>query len=116
MYEYRTTILRHLDADTSWVNVDLGFDTHIKISVRWAGINAPEMSTSEGVSARKALVDRLPEGSTCTLRTIKDKKEKFGRYLGIFIDAGGNNLNDWLIEQGHAAHYGKEAHANNLET
>lgn len=109
MYEYRATILRHLDADTSWIRVDLGFDTFIKISVRWAGINAPEMSTSEGVVAREVLIGKLPEGSECILRTIKDKKEKFGRYLGIFIHPDGTNLNDWLITNGHAVIYSKEA-------
>ncbi len=108
--------MRHIDADTSWVLVDLGFDTQTKLTIRWAGINAPEMSTPEGVTARKALLKKLPEGSQCLLTTIKDRKEKFGRYLGLFTDAEGTNLNFWLVEQGHAAHYGQEVHANNLET
>lgn len=111
MFEYRATILRHVDADTSWVSVDLGFDTHMKLTIRWDGINAPEKHTPEGQAARRALLDKLPEGSTCLLRTIKDRREKFGRYLGRFFLEDGTNLNEWLVEQGHAVVYGKEENA-----
>ncbi len=92
----------------------MGFDTHTKLTIRWADINAPEMSTPEGITARKALLERLPEGSTCILRTLKDKKEKFGRYLGIFMLEDGTNMNEWLIEQGYARVY-KEVHESHLE-
>ncbi len=93
------------------MSVDLGFDTHTKLTIRWAGINAPEKSTPEGEAALTALRVVLPEGSTCTLKTIKDKKEKFGRYLGTFFGQDGTNLNRWLVEHGHAGEYGKEVHA-----
>lgn len=97
--------MKHVDADTSWVMVDMGFDAHLKLTIRWANINAPEKRTPEGEAARKALLERLPEGSTCILQTLKDRKEKFGRYLGIFIHPDGTNMNEWLIEQGHATVY-----------
>ncbi len=87
------------------MSVDLGFDTHTKLTIRWAGINAPEKSTPQGVAALESLRVVLPEGSTCTLETIKGKKEKFGRYLGTFFDEDGVNINEWLVENGHAQPY-----------
>ncbi len=105
MYEYRATILRHIDADTSWVSIDLGFDCAIKLTVRWARIDAPEMSTQEGEDALAYLQEMLPEQSRCTLRTIKNKREKFGRYLGEFILEDGTNMNDWLVKEGFAKPY-----------
>jgi micrococcal nuclease len=37
-----------------------------------------------------------------TIKTIKDKSEKFGRYLGIIIKEDGTNINEWLINEGLA--------------
>ncbi len=105
MYEYRATILRHLDADTSWVSIDLGFDCAIKLTIRWSGINAPEKNTTDGEAALNFVRMMLPEQSRCTLRTIKDKREKFGRYLGEFILNDGTNLNHVLLQEGFAEPY-----------
>ncbi|MDP9353969.1 MAG: thermonuclease family protein [Chloroflexota bacterium] len=105
MYEYRATILRHIDADTSWVSVDLGFDCAIKLTVRWARINAPEKNTTDGEAALHFVRMMLPEQSRCILRTIKDKREKFGRYLGEFILNDGTNLNEVLLREGFAEPY-----------
>jgi micrococcal nuclease len=49
--------------------------------------------------------DKLREqilGKEITLKTIKDNKEKYGRYLGIIIKSDGTNINDWLISEGLA--------------
>ncbi|MDP9367678.1 MAG: thermonuclease family protein [Chloroflexota bacterium] len=102
MYEYRATILRHIDADTSWVSVELGFDCAIKLTIRWARINASEKNTTDGEAALHFVRLMLPEQSRCILRTIKDKREKFGRYLGEFILNDGINLNDVLLQEGFA--------------
>ncbi len=108
MYEYRATILRHLDADTSRCEIDVGFDITIKLTIRWEGIDAPEVSTEGGKVAKAALLEKLPEGSVCTLRTAKLRREKYGRYVGTFISNDGANLNDWLVQNGFAQVY-KEA-------
>jgi micrococcal nuclease len=42
------------------------------------------------------------------LKTLKDKTGKYGRYLGIvYLYENGDyvNINDWLIENGHAKKY-----------
>ncbi|MDP9368292.1 MAG: thermonuclease family protein [Chloroflexota bacterium] len=105
MYEYKCTILRHIDADTSRCEIDVGFDITAKLTIRWEGIDAPEMSTEDGNVAKAALLEKLPEGSVCTLRTTKLRKEKYGRYVGTFISKDGINVNDWLVKEGFAKLY-----------
>ncbi|MDP9356197.1 MAG: thermonuclease family protein [Chloroflexota bacterium] len=85
--------------------MDLGFDCAIKLTIRWARIDAPEKSTQEGKDSLTYLQAMLPEQSRCTLRTIKDRREKFGRYLGEFILEDGTNMNDWLVQEGLAKPY-----------
>ena len=108
MYEYRATIIRHIDADTSHVEIDLGFDQSVKKTIRWAGIDAPERWTESGKIATAAISQMLPVGTSCTLKTIKDRKEKYGRYLGVFIREDGTNLDEWLAKQGHVVIYGED--------
>ena len=46
------------------------------------------------------------EGKKVLIQTIKDRKEKFGRYLAeIWLEADDGsrvNINDLLVQQGHA--------------
>lgn len=42
MYEYRCEIVSVVDGDTMHLDVDLGCDAHILMTVRLTGINAPE--------------------------------------------------------------------------
>lgn len=104
MYEYRCEVIRVLDGDTIWANVDLGFDIHVKDTIRLAHINAPELSTTEGDLAKAALGDLLSSGPLI-LKTIKDRKEKYGRYLGVIINGNGVNVNDQMVKEGHAEPY-----------
>jgi micrococcal nuclease len=102
---YRAVVLSHHDADTSHIAVMPGFDLTINLTVRWAGINAPEISTPAGKTSLAWLNEQLPAGSTVTLQTIKDRKEKYGRYLGTFLDGTGVNINQAMIEAGMAVAY-----------
>ena len=95
------------DGDTVTVDIDLGFSVSLKQqSVRLARINAPEVrgsSAEAGIKSRDALRDKVL-GKTVLLRTIRDSREKYGRWLGeIWID--NVCVNDWLLESGLAAHY-----------
>lgn len=105
MYEYRATIVKHVDADTTRVIIDLGLDVAVRATIRWASINAPEISTPEGEDSLVALKTMLPEGTRCILRTTKDRREKYGRYLGTFYLDDGTNMNDWLVKNGFATAY-----------
>lgn len=100
MYEYRAQLIRVVDGDTVWLDVDLGFDVRRKDSFRLYGINAPEMSTPEGTAAKEWLVERLKDAAI-TITTEKDKREKFGRYL-CTLWVGDANLNEQLVAEGHA--------------
>jgi len=45
-------------------------------------------------------------GKTVIIKTIKDRKGKYGRYLTI-IYKDGVNINELLIKKGHAIKYDK---------
>lgn len=109
MFEYRAHVISVYDGDTCTVEVDLGFNVHMKMKVRLSNINAPEMrgdEREEGIRARDAL-RKLIEGSPVRIETIKDRQEKYGRYLAhIYVDECGEmSVNDWMVSNGHAKPY-----------
>lgn len=106
MYEYAATILANVDADTVHARVDLGIDVRIDLVLRFAGINAPELKTAEGKTAAAYVASVIPPGTALTIRTAKDHKEKFGRYLGWLFLGDGTCLNQSLVDQGMAVPYG----------
>lgn len=104
MYEYRAKCLRVVDGDTIHVDVDLGVDIHVNLTVRLYGIDTPELSSPEGQSVR-AYVSGVLLGKEFTLKTLKDKREKYGRYLGIIILDTGEEFNQRLVDQNMAKQY-----------
>jgi micrococcal nuclease len=103
MYEYSCSIIKVVDGDTVDAQVDLGFDISIKLRFRLAWINAPEMNTEEGKAAKLRLMELLPVATICNVRTLKDKREKYGRYLA---DIQSPQSSQWvcetLVKEGHA--------------
>lgn len=102
---YRAVILDHHDGDTSHVLVDAGFDLDIHLTVRWFGVNAPELSTPEGKAALAWVNQQLPPGGRCLFKSAKDPRDKYGRYLATFFTIGGVNVNELLVSTGHAVAY-----------
>lgn len=104
MYTYRCTILKVIDGDTVDADVDLGFDIHAKMRFRLAGINAPEMKTPEGRAARDYLILMMPPESEFMVNTEKDRREKYGRYLGTFFNPKntGRTINQLMVDSGNA--------------
>ena len=107
MYEYRAYVRKVYDADTVTVDIDLGFDVVLKgQKIRLVRINAPEVrgqQRPEGLKSRDALRGKIGN-KWVKIRTQKDKKGKFGRWLGeIWIDD--DCVNDWLIAEGLAEVY-----------
>lgn len=98
-YTYAATVVRVIDGDTLYANVDLGFRLTIQITVRLFGINAPELNTDAGKQSREYL--RLLEGQPIVLKTHKDPKDKYGRWLGE-IYSNGDNINSLLVVMGYA--------------
>lgn len=105
MYEYSARLIRVVDGDTVDLDVDLGFDIRISERIRLAGVNCPEHGTVHGDNATAYTTQWLAQnGPDFTLRTIKDKKEKFGRLLGT-ITGNERTLNADLLTDGFAVPY-----------
>lgn len=101
LYTYKATVVDVYDGDTITVDLDLGFNTWIRGErVRLARINAPEVRGTEkifGLPARDQLKN-LILNKRVTIKTLKDKKGKYGRYL-VEIFLGGMNVNDWMVKK-----------------
>ena len=57
VFERRATVTRIVDGDTLHLDVDLGCDTTLAMTVRLYGLNCPEMNTDAGKAA-KAYVEQ----------------------------------------------------------
>lgn len=110
MYEYRAVVASVHDGDTVTLRIDLGLRVGVTATVRLYGpdpagrdgLNCPELSTPAGKAARDFLKVLLPVGTGVTIDTVKDKTEKFGRWLGVLRLRDGTNVNAALVEAGHA--------------
>ncbi len=112
MYEYQAKIVSIYDGDTVRCDIDLGFGIEMKNQIiRLWGINTPEIrgeSREEGLAARDRLEQIMPIGSLIMMRTKKDRKGKYGRWLGQLYDLkGSNSINQQLVDEGHAISYMK---------
>jgi micrococcal nuclease len=98
MYEYRGEVIHVVDGDTVDVRIDLGLEIQREIRLRLYGIDAAERFTDLGKMATEALRDLFTGNPLVTVRTFKDRTEKYGRYLAILTTQDGININDWLVE------------------
>ena len=110
MYEYRAFVRKVYDGDTVTVDIDLGFDVVLKDQkIRLTKINAPEVrgeQRPEGLKSRDALRDKIGN-KWIRIKTQKDKKGKYGRWLGeIWLEDV--CINDWLLSEGFAKPYIKQ--------
>lgn len=109
MYTYRIKeIVKIYDGDTITVVIDLGFNTTRLEILRLASLNTPEIRGDErpaGLESRDWLRDRLnyamENNQEFIIKTEKDHKGKYGRYIAtLFVD--GVNINEQLISEGLA--------------
>ena len=103
MYTYRAKIVKVYDGDTVTAVVDLGFGITNKIKVRLKGINTPELRGDEralGIISRDFLREKILN-KDIVVETFKDKKGKYGRYIGT-LWINDENINELLVEQGLA--------------
>ena len=120
MYQYKAQVRQVIDADTIDVLIDLGFGVHTMQRLRLYGIDAPEMRTEAGKVA-KEYVKSVLLGADASMfvyvRTLKDKKDKYGRKLAVLyfdpvsmaddrdesnIGVMGMSLNQQIVNNGHA--------------
>ena len=124
LYIYKAYVTDVYDGDTITCIVDCGFNLGIqKTKIRLYGINTPELRGDDreiGIYVRDELRKKILN-KHIFLKTIKDKKGKYGRFLGkIYIkNKDGNNennddstnsadylcINDWLLENNYAVAY-----------
>jgi len=106
MYEYKAKVVRVLDGDTIDVSIDLGFDVWVYQRVRLLGINTAEKNTELGKQTLDYVRSLCPLGTFITLRSEKDKREKFGRYRAkVYFPESNECLNEILIKKGMAVEY-----------
>ena len=109
MYQYKVTLDRIVDGDTIDVNVDLGFTVWLsKQRIRLMGVDTWESRTrnlevkAKGLLAKEFTKHMVSEAEEIILTS--HGRGKYGRILGELI-CDGVNLNDALIENGHAVEY-----------
>jgi len=110
LYFYKGLVTKVYDGDTFTIDIDLGLSTWIKgEKIRLHRINAPEVTGKEkpkGIKSRNYL-RKLILNKTIYFRSIKDRKEKYGRYLAeVFIEKEGKlvNLNDEMVKKKYAVY------------
>ncbi len=107
MYTYKALVKQVSDGDTITVDIDLGFYTTLKDQkIRLLGIDAPEVrghQRERGLFVRRKLAD-LILGKSVILKTFKDKKGKYGRWLAV-VYYGRINVNGWLLKEGLVGRY-----------
>jgi len=111
LYHYKAKIISVYDGDTCTANIDLGLHTWLNgEKLRLNRINAPEVTGKEktkGLKSRDYLKSILLDKEVI-VETIKDKKEKFGRYLAeIWLEETKDkfiNINDKIVKDGFAVY------------
>lgn len=109
MYEYRAFVRKVYDGDTITVDIDLGFEVVLRNQkIRLSKINTPEIRGAEreaGIKVRNLVRERI-SNKWVIIKTTKDKKGKYGRWLGeVYCDDAEESLNQWLLSEGHAVLY-----------
>lgn len=107
MYTYNAYVTKVYDGDTITVDIDLGFGIILKKQkLRLYGLNAPEVrgeNKTRGLEVRDTLRE-LILNQNIIVKTVKDKKGKYGRWLATII-YDDQNINEWLLQEGMAEKY-----------
>ena len=107
LYHYHGTVAKVVDADTLDLHLDLGFKLTHEIRVRLVGVDAWETRGEERPKGREAafrVFELCGPGTEVYVKTQKDRKGKYGRYLAEIIlpREGWQSLGDILVREGHA--------------
>lgn len=107
LYHYKALVTEVYDGDTLTADIELGFYVDKrKQKLRLRGIDTPELRGEEreqGLIVRD-IVRSMILNKEVIIETYKDETGKYGRLLAtVYIN--GLNLNQWLIDNGHAIAY-----------
>ena len=104
-YHYNAVVTHVVDGDTIHCDIDLGFGVYLKDQVfRFYGLNAPETkgATRQAGLDSKKFIENLLVNKNIIVVSIKDKKEKYGRYLAkIYVQESNGyvDVNNLLLEK-----------------
>lgn len=101
----RAEVLRIVDGDTVELRLDLGFDIELHDNARLWGINAPERYQPEGPAATEYLRSMIPPGSEVYVERVGDGRDKYGRLLLRIFDRDCRDVNQAMVDAGHAVEY-----------
>ena len=101
--EYSCVVRKVVDGDTLDVEIDLGFHILTNQRIRLLGVDTPETyrpsceaERVHGLRAKQFVIDQCLE-KKCKLVTDRDRKGKYGRYLGVIYPPESTiSLNDLL--------------------
>lgn len=118
MFQYEAKLIRVVDGDTVWLDVDLGFRLRMEVVCRLANINAPEKVNFVLGGVRDKAAEHMCQvlGAGQSFVVDVTKPEKYGRWLVTirYLEGGasraeilarGINLNDELVRLGYAKRY-----------
>lgn len=107
MYQYKGKIINVVDGDTVDALVDVGFDVSITLRFRLAHINTPERGQPGYQEAADFIKEWVSKHPVCTIDTLKDRREKYGRYLAVVdaLPAEFQTLNELLVAKKLAVAY-----------
>ena len=111
LYYYKSYVTRVHSGDTCRADLDLGMGIWTRsLEIRLHRIKAPEIKGNNreaGTAARDYLRGLILDREVL-VRTIKDRKDKSGGYLGemtVVTETGETvNVNEALVKAGHAAY------------
>lgn len=114
LYNYKCKVLRVIDGDTVEVDVDLGFSTWKKVTLRLDFIDAPEIRTKDleekakGIEATELLTNLLLDNNPDAVIYIQSNSvDDFGRSIAKIFTQEGDNVNLILLESGFAKEWKK---------
>ena len=107
LYTYRARIESIVDGDTLKVDLLFGLGNRKGETFRLNHIDCPEMDTPEGKAAKRFVENELADCEFITIKSVKTRREKWGRYLGdVLYEKKGCPglvyLNQRLLDKGHA--------------
>ena len=109
---YSARLQRVVDGDTCDALIDLGFDTWVKKSIRFFGVDTWESRTrnleekKKGLAAKEYVKDLLENSDEGKFLLKSHGVGKYGRVLGeLFVKGHDTSVNELLKENGHASAY-----------
>ena len=110
LWTYNARAVHVVDGDTIDLDVDLGFGVRKLDRFRLVGIDTPELNSTnvaerERAARAKERLESLVAGQPLIAHTVKDKREKYGRYLVDLLLPDNRSVSNILGEEGLAVAY-----------